>query len=56
MIFRKILAKERGGQWIKKVNCRYGPLLIAKEEIKDLSNINLYLDLNGEGKLEIPIK
>ncbi len=42
--------KERGGQWIKgkSIAGPCGPLLVTKEEIKDLSNINLYLDLNGE--------
>jgi|TARA_B110000444_G_C18825668_1_gene590157 2-keto-4-pentenoate hydratase/2-oxohepta-3-ene-1,7-dioic acid hydratase in catechol pathway len=42
--------KDRGGQWIKGKsiagNC--GPLLVTKNEIKDINNINLYLDVNGK--------
>ncbi len=40
--------KDRGGQWIKGKsiagNC--GPLLVTKDEIKELNNINLTLDVN----------
>jgi 2,4-didehydro-3-deoxy-L-rhamnonate hydrolase len=42
--------KERGGQWIKGKsiagNC--GPLLVTKDEIENINNINLTLDVNGE--------
>ena len=42
--------KERGGQWIKgkSIAGPTGPYLVTKDEIKDLSNINLSLDVNGE--------
>ena len=42
--------KHRGGQWVKgKSGDTFGPLgpyLVTKDEIKDLFNLNLYLDLN----------
>ena len=42
--------KNRGGQWVKgKSGDTFGPLgpyLVTKDEIKDLFNLNLYLDLN----------
>ena len=42
--------KERGGQWIKgkSIAGPCGPYLVTKEEIKDINNINLTLDVNGE--------
>jgi 2-keto-4-pentenoate hydratase/2-oxohepta-3-ene-1,7-dioic acid hydratase in catechol pathway len=42
--------KERGGQWIKgkSIAGPCGPFLVTKEEIKDINNINLTLDVNGE--------
>tara|TARA_A100001011_G_C14212555_1_gene800579 strand:+ start:138 stop:977 length:840 start_codon:yes stop_codon:yes gene_type:complete len=42
--------KERGGQWIKgkSIAGTCGPYLVTKDEIKDINNINLYLDVNGE--------
>ena len=42
--------KERGGQWIKgkSIAGPTGPYLVTKDEIKDINNINLSLDLNGE--------
>ena len=44
--------KNKGGQWVKgKSGDTFGPLgpyLVTKDEIKDLFNINLTLDLNGE--------
>ena len=44
--------KEKGGQWVKgKSGDTFGPLgpyLVTKEEIKDIGNINLSLDVNGE--------
>ena len=42
--------KERGGQWIKgkSIAGPTGPYLVTKDEIKDLNNINLSLDVNGE--------
>ena len=43
--------KEKGGQWVKgKSGDTFGPLgpyLITKDEIEDISNINLSLDVNG---------
>ena len=41
--------KERGGQWIKgkSIAGPTGPYLVTKEEIKNLNNINLTLDVNG---------
>ena len=44
--------KNRGGQWVKgKSGDTFGPLgpyLVTKDEIKDINNINLSLDVNGE--------
>ena len=42
--------KERGGQWIKgkSIAGPCGPYLVTKEEIKDINNLNLSLDVNGE--------
>jgi 2-keto-4-pentenoate hydratase/2-oxohepta-3-ene-1,7-dioic acid hydratase in catechol pathway len=44
--------KEKGGQWVKgKSGDTFGPLgpyLVTKDEIKNLSNLNLTLDLNGK--------
>ena len=42
--------KDRGGQWIKgkSIAGPCGPVLVTKEEIKDLNNINLSLDVNGK--------
>ena len=42
--------KERGGQWIKgkSIAGPCGPYLVTKDEIKDINNINLILDVNGE--------
>ena len=44
--------KDRGGQWIKgkSIAGPTGPLLVTKDEIKDIKNINFTLDLNGERK------
>ena len=41
--------KERGGQWIKgkSIAGPTGPYLVTKDEIKNLNNINLALDVNG---------
>ena len=43
--------KEKGGQWVKgKSGDTFGPLgphLVTRDEIKDLGNINLSLDVNG---------
>ena len=41
--------KERGGQWIKgkSIAGPTGPYLVTKDEIKNLDNINLALDVNG---------
>ena len=41
--------KERGGQWIKgkSIAGPTGPYLVTKDEIKNLNNINLSLDVNG---------
>ena len=42
--------KERGGQWIKgkSIAGPCGPFLVTKDEIKNINNINLSLDVNGE--------
>ena len=42
--------KDRGGQWIKgkSIAGPCGPVLVTKEEIKDLNNINLSLYVNGK--------
>jgi len=42
--------KERGGQWIKgkSIAGTCGPYIVTKDEIKDLNNINLSLDVNGQ--------
>jgi len=42
--------KERGGQWIKgkSIAGPCGPYLVTKDEIKDINNINLSLNVNGE--------
>tara|TARA_B110000914_G_C15414538_1_gene423464 strand:- start:148 stop:987 length:840 start_codon:yes stop_codon:yes gene_type:complete len=44
--------KERGGQWIKGKsiagNC--GPILVTKDEIKNINDINLSLSVNGESR------
>ena len=42
--------KERGGQWIKgkSIAGPTGPYLVTKDEIKNINNINLSLDVNGE--------
>ena len=44
--------KEKGGQWVKgKSGDTFGPLgpyLVTEDEIKNLSNLNLTLDLNGK--------
>ena len=44
--------KERGGQWIKgkSIAGPIGPYLVTKDEIKNLNNINLALDVNGNRK------
>ena len=43
--------KDKGGQWVKgKSGDTFGPLgpyLVTKEDIKDIGNINLSLDVNG---------
>jgi 2-keto-4-pentenoate hydratase/2-oxohepta-3-ene-1,7-dioic acid hydratase in catechol pathway len=43
--------KNKGGQWVKgKSGDTFGPLgpyLVTKDEIKDLKNMNLSLDVNG---------
>ena len=44
--------KEKGGQWVKgKSGDTFGPLgphLVTRDEINDISNINLFLDVNGK--------
>mgnify|MGYP006087591127 CR=1 FL=1 len=44
--------KERGGQWIKgkSISGSCGPYLVTKDEIKDINNLNITLDINGERK------
>ncbi len=43
---------ERGGQWMKGKSCpTFGPLgpwLVTRDEIKDVQNLSMWLDLNGE--------
>lgn len=43
--------KEKGGQWVKgKSGDTFGPIgpyLVTKDEIKDVNNLNLSLDVNG---------
>ena len=42
--------KEKGGQWIKGKSADtfwpIGPYLVTKDEIKDVQNLNMYLDVN----------
>ncbi len=42
--------KERGGQWIKgkSIAGPCGPWLVTTDDIKNINNINLSLDINGE--------
>jgi len=42
--------KERGGQWIKgkSIAGPCGPYLVTKDEIKDINNLNLSLNVNGQ--------
>jgi 2,4-didehydro-3-deoxy-L-rhamnonate hydrolase len=42
--------KERGGQWVKgkSIAGPCGPFLVTKDEIKNINNLNLSLDVNGE--------
>ena len=44
--------KEKGGQWVKgKSGDTFGPLgpyLVTKDEIKDIGNMNLFLDVNSK--------
>ena len=44
--------KERGGQWIKgkSISGSCGPYLVTNDEIKDINNLNITLDINGERK------
>lgn len=43
---------ERGGQWMKGKGCpTFGPLgpwLVTKDEIKNVQNLSMWLDVNGE--------
>jgi 2-keto-4-pentenoate hydratase/2-oxohepta-3-ene-1,7-dioic acid hydratase in catechol pathway len=43
---------ERGGQWVKGKSCDtfapMGPYLVTKEEIADISNVRLWLKVNGK--------
>lgn len=43
---------ERGGQWIKGKSfpsfCPTGPILVTKDEINDVTDLNIWLDVNGE--------
>ncbi|MEQ9690396.1 MAG: fumarylacetoacetate hydrolase family protein, partial [Bauldia litoralis] len=42
---------ERGGQWTKGKGCpTFGPLgpwLVTRDEIKDIQNVDMFLDVNG---------
>ncbi len=43
---------ERGGQWMKGKGCEtfgpLGPWLVTPDEIKDVQNLGMWLDVNGE--------
>ncbi|MGL4324251.1 MAG: fumarylacetoacetate hydrolase family protein [Beijerinckiaceae bacterium] len=43
---------ERSGQWMKGKGCAtfgpIGPWMVTKDEIKDINNLSMYLDVNGE--------
>ena len=43
---------ERGGQWTKGKGCEsfgpLGPWLVTKDEIKNVKNLDMWLDVNGE--------
>lgn len=43
---------ERGGQWMKGKGCEtfgpLGPWLVTSDEIKDVQNLSMWLDVNGE--------
>lgn len=43
---------ERSGQWIKGKSfpsfCPTGPVLVTKDDMQDTTNLNLWLDVNGE--------
>jgi len=43
---------ERGGQWTKGKGCEtfgpLGPWLVTKDEIKNVNNLDMWLDVNGE--------
>ena len=43
---------ERSGQWTKGKGCEtfgpIGPWMVTKDEIKDVQNLDMYLDVNGE--------
>jgi 2-keto-4-pentenoate hydratase/2-oxohepta-3-ene-1,7-dioic acid hydratase in catechol pathway len=42
---------ERGGQWTKGKGCEtfgpIGPWMVTKDEVKDVQNLDMYLDVNG---------
>ena len=42
---------ERAGQWVKGKSCEtfgpLGPWLVTPDEIKDVQNLDMWLDLNG---------
>jgi len=50
-ISERAFQTERGGQWMKgKGSPTFGPLgpwLVTKDEIKDVQNLDMFLDLNG---------
>lgn len=43
---------ERGGQWTKGKGCEtfgpIGPWLVTKDEVRDVKNLDMWLDVNGE--------
>ena len=43
---------ERGGQWVKGKSCEtfnpLGPWLVTADELEDVSNLDLWLDVNGD--------
>ena len=49
---RSFQIERSGGQWMKGKSCEtfgpIGPWLVTKDEIKDVQNLDMWLDVNGE--------
>ena len=49
---RNFQIERSGGQWMKGKSCEtfgpIGPWLVTKDEIKDVQNLDMWLDVNGE--------